>query len=114
MSAGSACLSTHAAAAGVVAVIGEKDDYLVWPDLDALRGADIGAGYAGTPGRPGGQVRGIPAAVAGNRYSVLVPAWFGGSWQSLVTQSSTADIGQVVLRDSVQPGLPCRVVEQAA
>jgi undecaprenyl-diphosphatase len=26
-------------------------------------------------------------------HSVLVPAWFGGSWQSLVTQSSTADSG---------------------
>ena len=24
-------------------------------------------------------------------HSVLVPAWFGGSWQSMVTQSSTAD-----------------------
>ena len=26
-------------------------------------------------------------------HSVLVPAWFGGSWQTLVTQSSTADSG---------------------
>jgi undecaprenyl-diphosphatase len=26
-------------------------------------------------------------------HSVLVPAWFGGSWQSMVTQSSTADSG---------------------
>jgi undecaprenyl-diphosphatase len=26
-------------------------------------------------------------------HSVLVPAWFGGSWQSLVTQSSQADSG---------------------
>jgi undecaprenyl-diphosphatase len=26
-------------------------------------------------------------------HSVLVPAWLGGSWQSLVTQSSTADSG---------------------
>jgi undecaprenyl-diphosphatase len=26
-------------------------------------------------------------------HSVLVPAWFGGSWQSLVTQSSEADSG---------------------
>jgi undecaprenyl-diphosphatase len=27
-------------------------------------------------------------------HSVLVPAWFGGSWQSMVTQSSTADSGR--------------------
>jgi undecaprenyl-diphosphatase len=26
-------------------------------------------------------------------HSVLVPAWFGGSWQTLVTQSSTSDSG---------------------
>src|SRR5215472_5440032 len=26
-------------------------------------------------------------------HSVLIPAWFGGSWQSLVTQSSEADSG---------------------
>jgi undecaprenyl-diphosphatase len=26
-------------------------------------------------------------------HSVLVPAWFGGSWQAMVTQSSTADSG---------------------
>ena len=26
-------------------------------------------------------------------HSVLVPAWFGGSWQTLVTQSSQADSG---------------------
>ncbi len=26
-------------------------------------------------------------------HSVLVPAWFGGSWQSMVTQSSTSDSG---------------------
>jgi undecaprenyl-diphosphatase len=27
-------------------------------------------------------------------HSVLVPAWFGGSWQTLVTQSSSADSGK--------------------
>jgi undecaprenyl-diphosphatase len=31
--------------------------------------------------------------VSGLGHSVLVPAWFGGSWQTLVTQSSQGDSG---------------------